>query len=200
MTMNRRWRGLAMAGLALALLAGCATPPPPRPIFVDLRYTAEPAIRLEVGAIEIRDEYQAPFKSPNVDHLFPVPPAKAAENWAHDRLKATGKTGRAVFILKNASVTETELAKSQGLTGALTTEPAQRYDLALQATVEIVDDRGLPIRTANVSTTRSQSVLEDISPNEREQAWYDMTKAAMADFGPQLASEIRNNFGIYYNQ
>jgi hypothetical protein len=200
MTIYRRARGLAIAGLALALLASCATPPPPRPIFADLRYTAEPPIRLEVSAIEIRDEYQAPFKAPNVDHLFPVPPAKAAENWAHDRLKATGKTGRAIFILKNASVTETELPKSQGLTGALTTEPAQRYDLALQATVEIVDDRGLPIRTANVSTTRSQSVLEDISPNQRDQAWYDMTKAAMAEFGPQLASEIRDNFGIYYNQ
>jgi hypothetical protein len=200
MTTNRRSRGLAMAGLALALLAGCSTPPPPRPIFADLRYTAEPPIRLEVGRIEIRDEYQAPFKAPNVDHLFPVPPARAAENWAHDRLKATGKTGRAVFVLKNASVIETELPRSQGLTGALTTEPAQRYDLALQATVEIVDDRGLPIRTANVSTTRSQSVLDDISPNQRDHAWYDMTKAAMTDFDQQLASEIRNNFGIYYDQ
>lgn len=198
--MNGRPRLLALAGLALAVLAGC-TSPPPRPTFADLRFTDEPPLRLDVAAVEVRDEYQAPFKAPNVDHLFPVAPGKAAENWAHDRLKAAGKTRRAVFVLQNASVTETELPKkTEGLTGALTTEPAERYDLTLQAMLEIVDDRGLPLRTVNVTTTRSQSVLEGITPNQRDQTWYDMTKAAMADFDKQMESEVRGNFGIYFNQ
>jgi len=198
--MDRRPRLLAIVGLAFALLGGCTTPPP-RPTFADLRYTDQPPLRLDVAAIEVRDEYQAPFKAPNVDHLFPVPPDKAAVNWAHDRLKTVGKTRRAVFVLQNASVTETELPKkTQGLTGALTTEPAQRYDLKLQAMVEIVDDQGLPLRTVSVTATRAQSVLEGITPNQRDQTWYDMTKAAMADFDQQMESQIRSNFGIYFNQ
>lgn len=66
--------------------------------------------------------------------------------------------------------------------------------------MQIVDAQGLPVRTANVQATRSQSVLEGITPNDRDRAWYDMTKAAMADFDKQMEAEIRNNFGIYFNQ
>jgi hypothetical protein len=195
LSLSRRILG---AGI-LVVLAGCSTPPP-RPIFPDIRYTGAAPIRLDVAAIDVRDDYQPPLRPPNVDHLFPVPPARAAENWARDRLRATGTRGRAVFILRNASVIETELPQTPGITGALTTQPAQRYDVTLQATLQIVDAQGLPLRTANVTATRSQSVLEGITPNERDHAWYDMTNAVMQDFDRQMESEIRNNFGQYYNQ
>jgi hypothetical protein len=184
----------------LLTLAACSSPPP-RPTYPDIRFTGEPPIRLAVASVDIRDEYRPPFQPPNVDHLFPEPPMRAADDWARDRLKSTGLYGRAVFILRNASVIETELPKkSTGITGAFTTEPAQRYDLTLQATVQILDGQGLPVRTANVQTTRSQSVLEGITPNDRDRIWYEMTKAAMADFDKQMEAEIRNNFGIYYDQ
>lgn len=198
MTVLTRPRLMLSAGL-LALLAGCAAPPP-HPTYPELHFTAAPPIRLDVGGVDVRDDYQPPMHAPNVDHLFPVPPMRAAETWAHDRLQATGATGRAVFILRNASVIANELPTKQGLTGTFTTQPAQRYDLTLQATVEIVDANGLPVRTANVTVTRSQSVLQGITPNQRDQAWYDMTTAAMADFDRQMETEIRNNFGMYYNQ
>ncbi len=197
MTILTRPRLILGAGL-LALLAGCT--PPPHPTYPELRFTAEPPIRLDVAGIDVRDDYQPPLRPPNVDHLFPVSPMRAAETWARDRLQATGTTGRAVFILRNASVIETNLPTKQGLSGALTTQPAERDDLTLQATVEIVDANGLPVRTANVTVTRSQSLLEGITPDQRDHVRYDMTKAAMADFGRQMESEIRNNFGMYYNQ
>ncbi|HZT50302.1 MAG TPA: hypothetical protein VFA22_00125 [Stellaceae bacterium] len=183
----------------LVALAGCSAPPP-TPTYADLRYTGEPPIRLDAASLEVREDYHPPFRAPNVDHLFPVPPMRALENWAHDRLKPTGNAGRIVFIVRNASVIETELPKQEGLSATFTKQPAERYDLAIQATVQIVDAQGLPVRVANVQTSRSQSVLEGITPNDRDRAWYDMTKAAMADFDKQMDSEIRNNFGIYYDQ
>jgi hypothetical protein len=48
-----------------------------------------------------------------------------------------------------------------------------------------------------VQTARSQSVLVGITPTERDRAWYDMTRAAMADFDRQMETEIRNNFGNF---
>ena len=45
---------------------------------------------------------------------------------------------------------------------------------------------------------RSQSVLEGITPNERDQTWYDMTKALMADFDQQMSAEISGNLGGYF--
>jgi len=183
----------------LALLAGCASPPP-RPAFADLRFTAEPPIRLDVAAIDLRSDYKTPFHPPNVEHLFPVTPEHAAENWAHDRLQPAGGHGRAVFILRKASAIETDLPKTEGITSTFTTQASQRYDLALEASVQIIDEHGLALRAANVTIARSQSVLEDITPNERDQVWYDMTKAAMADFDAQMLNEIRNNFGLYYER
>ena len=183
-----------VAALCLAL-AACA-PAPARPTYPDLHFTERPPLRLDVASVDVRNDYQMPFRAPNVEHDFPVSPGHAAENWARDRLKPVGRDGRAVFAIRDASVVEIELPKEGGITGALTTAPAQRYDMRLEASVQILD-RGGEARSATAQVTRSQSVLEGITPNERDQAWYSMTQAAMADFDRQMETEIRNNFGNF---
>jgi hypothetical protein len=179
-------------------LAACESPPP-RPTFPDIRFTSEPAIRLAVSAVEISSDFKASFQSPHVEHLFPVPPERALENWAHDRLLAAGGTAHARFTIQDASVIEVDLAKKEkGLTGAFTDQPAQRYDATVAATIQIVDDHGLPVRTVSVKASRSQAVLESITPNDREKTWYEMTKALMADFDQQMSHEISAHFGGYF--
>lgn len=64
--------------------------------------------------------------------------------------------------------------------------------------MQIVDEHGLPLRTVEVKVTRSQSVLEGITPNQRDQTWYDMTKSLMADFDTQMTAEIGGHFGGYF--
>jgi hypothetical protein len=137
------------------------------------------------------------FHDPNVEHRFPVTPLHALENWAHDRLKPVGKSGRVVLRIANASVTETELPTTQGIQGAFTTQVSERYDLSIEASVQLYDATGFLARSANVRTQRSQSVLQDISPNDRDRTWYDMTKDAMADFDRQMTNEIGSNFGLF---
>jgi hypothetical protein len=180
----------------LALVAACSSPPP-RPSFPDIRFTDKLPIALDVARIEVQTTYQPPFKAPNVDHLFPVPPVHALETWARDRLRPAGRTGRALFTIRNASVIETELKTPGGISGAFTTAPSERYDLTLEASLQIIDNSGLQVRTASAKATRSQSVLQDITPNDRDKVWYDMTVAAMADFDQQMISEIRGNFGDF---
>jgi hypothetical protein len=184
--------------VAMLMLAACESAPP-RPNFPDIHITEGAPIRLAVGGIDIRDDYKPSFQRPHVEHLFPIPPAHALENWAHDRLVAAGGNARAVFIISDASVTETELKKKEeGITGAFTKEPAQRYDATVEVTLSIVDERGVRVRTVNVKAFRSQTVLEGITPNEREQAWYDMTKMLMSDFDRQMSGEISAHFGGYF--
>ena len=184
--------------VAILMLAACESAPP-RPNFPDIHITGAPPIRLAVGGIDIRNDYKPSFQGPHVEHLFPIPPVHAMENWAHDRLVAAGGNARAVFIISDASVTETELKKKEeGITGALTNEPAQRYDATVEVTLSIVDERGMPVRTVNVKAFRSQTVLEGITPNDREQAWYDLTKTLMNDFDRQMSAEISAHFGGYF--
>jgi hypothetical protein len=186
---------------AIALLAGLAAcdTAPPRPTYPDIHFTSEAPIRLAVSAIDVRNEYKPTFQSPHVEHLFPVPPAQAAENWVHDRLQAGGGAVRGRFTIQDASVIETQLPKkSEGISGAFKKEATERYDAMLRAMLEIVDARGFALRTVTVKVVRSQSVLEGITPNERDQTWYDMTKALMADFDQQMSAEISANLGGYF--
>jgi len=189
---------LVVMVLALAGVLGACDSAPPRPTYADIRFTGAPPIRLAVGGIDVSSTFKVSIAPPHVEHLFPVTPAHALENWAHDRLIAAGGAARARFVIIDASVVETELKKgNEGISGVFTKEPAQRYDATLEARLEIVEN-GLPVREVTVTATRTQTVLEGITPNEREQAWYDMTKAAMADFDRQISSEISVRFGGYF--
>jgi|HubBroStandDraft_1064217.scaffolds.fasta_scaffold03791_9 hypothetical protein len=187
------------AALALVgMLAACESAPP-RPTYPDIHFTAASPIRLAVSGVDVRSEFKPTFRSPNVEHLFPVPPSRAAENWAHDRLQvSSGGAHRARFTIQDASVTETELPKKTGLTATFTKEPAEQYDATLAVMLEIVDDHGVPLRSVAVKVTRSHTVLEGITPNERDQAWYDMTKMLMADFDQQMTAEISAHFGGFF--
>ncbi|HEV2546110.1 MAG TPA: hypothetical protein VGU20_02120 [Stellaceae bacterium] len=187
--------------VAILVLTACESAPP-RPNFPDIHITGEAPIRLAVGGIDIRNDFKPSFQPPHVEHLYPIPPAHAMENWARDRLVGLvggNSNARAVFVIADASVVESELKKKEeGITGAFTKEPAQRYDATVEATLNIIDDRGTPVRTVTVKAFRSQTVLEGITPNEREQAWYDMTKALMNDFDRQMTTEISAHFGGYF--
>ena len=191
-------RLLIVAFSCLGFLAGCDTAPPP-PTFPDIRFTGLPPLALDVASIEIRSEFQPQFHPPYVEHVFPVSPERAIETWARDRLRSVGRQGTARFTLLDASVVETELPRTGGIKGEFTTQVAERYDASLAARLDILDARGFPVRTANVKVVRSQSVLEGLTPNQRDQTWYDMTRALVTDFNQQMESEIRGNFGYYVN-
>ncbi|HUH82982.1 MAG TPA: hypothetical protein VLX85_00140 [Stellaceae bacterium] len=190
---------MAMALVLAGLVAGCGSAPP-RPTYADIRFNDEPPIRLAVGGVDIQSTWQPSIQPPHVEHLFPVEPVRVLENWARDRIAPAGGSARAVFVIEDASVIEVDLKKKEsGVAAVFTNQPSQRYDATVQATLRIVDDRGTPVRYVTVKATRSETVLEDISPNDRDKTWYEMTKKLMADFDRQMSAEISANFGGYFN-
>jgi hypothetical protein len=187
----------AIIGLVLvAGLVGCETPAT-RPVFPDIRFTDQPRLRLDVAKIEVQDEFRPSFQAPNVEHLFPVPPQRAAENWVKDRLEATGTTRRARVRIVDASVKEVELPRTPGLTGTFTKDQAQRYDASIEMAIDILGDRGFVERTVSAKASRSQSVAEGITPNERDTVWYNMTKQLLADENLELEKQMRANFNYF---
>lgn len=190
--MRRYW--VAVWTVFALALAGCqSTPQPVR--FPDLTYGHLGAMRLEVERVDIDSEYQAPLRAPNVDHLFSTPPERAMRRWAQDRLAASGAPGRhARFVITDAKVTETNLPRTTGLTGAFTKDQSQRYDLAMGAAIEIREDRGnYRVGYATASTSRSRTVREDITVNEREKVWFEMLEQAMNELNAELERQIKAN-------
>jgi hypothetical protein len=190
-------RDFLLAGAATLALAGCETPPP-RPVFPDIRFTERPPMRVDVAAVDIERQFRPTLRAPNVEHLFPIPPERAMENWARDRLQAVGTGARRLRVrIIDAEVREVELPRTGGVRGAFTTDQAQRYDAAVEMSLDLMGERGFAERSVTAKAVRSRSVPENITPNQRETVWYELTKEVMADLDVELERQIRNNFGFY---
>lgn len=180
----------AVAVCVLALAAACSTSPEsidfPEPSFESFE-----TIWFDVAELRVSSNYHPPLEPPNVDHRFPVSLSGAAMRWAHERLIAGGDNGEAAFVIEDASVVETELDVRPGVTGLFHDEPAYRYDGRLAVRLVVVQDG----RTseAQAVVTRSQTVQESATLNERNAVWYQMMDRMLVD----MNAEMEKNIGIY---
>lgn len=184
---------LILPGLALS---ACATPPPVRNLDT-ISYSERPPIRLDVREIEIQRSYRPPNAAPNVDHLFPVPPAAGAQLWAADRLKAAGLLRRARFIVREAPVIEIPLERVGGLTGTFTIQQSERYEARLVAELQILAEDDSVAASVTVEVTHHRSVPENLTLNERVQVWHEMTRNLLDEMDRQFDATIKEALTAY---
>jgi hypothetical protein len=175
----------------LVALTACTQPAPPGAQFADITFQQYPRFTFAVGKIEIVREYAPPGAPPNVDHEFPVSPMQMAERWAHDRLSAVGGPGELRYVIKRASVVETQLPRTTGIRGAFTTDAGQRYEAVLEVEIEVRNERGYRDGLVTARAERRQSVLENISLAERERTWFTMTEGLGRDLNQELERNIQ---------
>jgi|TARA_E500000178_G_scaffold350346_1_gene409118 hypothetical protein len=187
---------LAPSLFAGMLLTGCAVKTTSAPE-VSLTFMNRPAIHLNVGKIQVVNRYQMPLKPPLVEHLMPVAPGAGVERWAMDILRAVGSGNTAVLTIHDASVTEISLQQKPGLKALLTLDQAQRYDARLRATLEIRDVNGQQRGQVEVEVTRSQTVPENITLNQRTAVWFQMVEGLLADFAAQMELQVRKDLGTF---
>ena len=189
-----RFRRCVLASLVALVLAACQTPPPAQRL-PELTYGHLDRLNLDVAALEVVSEFRSPMKAPHVEHLFPTPPQTALERWAADRLEAAGRQGIARFVIKDARGTATPLAIDKGLARAFTKEQSVRYEARVEAFLEIVDERGFRKGFASARVSRTRTLGEDATLNERDKAWFDLTEAVMRDFNAEMEKNIRQYLG-----
>lgn len=173
-------------------LVSCA-PPPQAPSFPDLRFTGEPPLMLVASQVEIRTLYQPT----DADQIFPVPPVRAMQNWARDRLRASGQGGPARFTIADANATVKNLQVQGGFSGTFTDQVSQQFDIAVDAALELFDSNGVALRSVRITASRSRTVLQSASVNDRARARYEMVRDLMSDFDSQAQARISASFGEY---
>ena len=180
--------------LALLLLAGCAAPPPPDPAV--LSFGAAPPFALTVGRLVVVDAYRPPPGEAHVEHLFPIPPATAAADWAHDRLRAVGQSGTATFTILEASAVAVLLPpQSSGLTAAFTQDPETRYDTRLAVRLAVDDPQTGRAATVTAEASRSQAINQGATPAERRHLWFTLTADLLQQLDAELARTIPRYLG-----
>ena len=188
---------LALAAVLVLALGACSADPPGRPIYPELTYRHLPPIKLAVGRIEVEDAYTPPLRAPNVEHEFPLSPAAAARRWSDDRIRAVGEKGSVKVTLREASVVEVALKKTEGLTGAVTADQSERYDGTIVMEIEVRSENGDKEAFVTATARRSRTVPEDITLNDREKVFFEMTEAMMNDLNAELERQIQQHLGRY---
>ncbi|WP_337997654.1 hypothetical protein [Oleispirillum naphthae] len=184
-------RGLLLGLFAALALAAC-TSTPPAPTYPDIRFSQGEALPIRAMRVDISSSYQPTFASPNVEHLMPVSPERMARQWALDRLQPL-RAGRAVarFEVLDARVTETRLKVKTGIVGTFTDEPAERYDATLTARLTLDDPERSYHGSVETTASRSLTVQEGASINDREKAWYELTKKLGEEFDRAMSANIK---------
>jgi len=190
--MNISRRHLLVAAPALMLLACDGTsvlPEGPRVPEISFRHL--PAINFDVATVDVQQPFISSGQPPSIESQIPVTPAQVARNWARDRLRAGGTEGVARFSILDASVRETELATDKSVTGLLKTQQESKLDGRVEIRIDISNARGTGFTTA--IATRSQTVPEGLTLDEREQLQIDFVEALGQDMNRRLETEIRFN-------
>ena len=145
--------------------------------FAPLHYNYLLPIRLNVAAIQIEQRFVPAGVPPDVSQLDPMPPVQALHNMAEDRLVALGATGRAVFVIQNASI----VRQGDTITGTF------------EVQLDIYPGSNARAAYAAASVTGSYTGDMDDLPGRL----YDMTKSLMDRMNVEFEYQIRRSLGAW---
>jgi len=187
MLTRREWI-LLTAG---SVIAACNTPPG-RQEYPDITFQHLQPIRLDVAHVEIVDGYR-PDPANDIGGQFPEQPIAVAHQWGEDRLLAAGQQGEAVYTITLAKATQTQLKRSQGMSAMTHKDQSDRYDLAITINLEV--NAGGKSGAVTAQAARSQTVVEDMTLNEREGVLFNLLDATMKDINAQFEKLIPQYLG-----
>lgn len=175
-------------------LTACDSPPN-RQRFADVTFQHLAPINLDVGSVQVESAYRPTDNPEDMGAEYPQAPVAAAAQWARDRLKAVGARGQANFTVVEAVATRTPLPRSTGLSAALKKDQSDRYDLAIEVRLEAFNPISGKSGTVSERVTRSQTVPEDLTLNQREVVLFNLLDGAMKDLNARLEQSIPQYLG-----
>jgi hypothetical protein len=103
----------------------------------------------------------------------------------------------ATFTILDAAAIETRLPRASGLTQVFKTEQSDRYDLKIAVRLELGNPLLQSTGLAEASARRSQTVAENMTLNQREAVWFEMTESAMRELDQKLEAAIRDKLRVF---
>lgn len=175
----------ALALTATVTLSACETQPAAQRL-PEISFANKRPFKLDVGQLEIVPEYVSSGRRPNVEQTMPVSPEAATVRWAQDRLRPMGRTGFARVLIKDAKVIEVPLKTDKSFSGMFKEEQGTRYDASLDVAIQILDERHFPVADVIARATRSRTISEGASLNERDRVLFDISDALIHDIDNQM--------------
>ena len=175
--MTRRLALLAAALLPLAACAGGDLAPQSYP---PVSYDYLTKLRLNVASVDIDDSLPPSIDPHDLSRLAPVTPVDALRQMAHDRLVAQGSTGRAVFVIDDATITQS----------------GNHYNGRMTVHLDVTTSDGARSGYAEARVSRSSSFDRD-GPNATRAALNDLVTQMMTDMNVEFEFQVRRSLQGY---
>ena len=176
-------RGAALALAAALLLPGCGDDAAAPPVaYEQPSYGYLTKLRLNVAQVDVDDSWRpatGPGLPRHVESLAPTAPVTALRQMAQDRILAGGSSGRARFVIQDASI----------LAGQ------DRLDGSLAVRLDITTSDGAPAGFAEARVVRS-ATLGDSTDGGRATA-YALVKQMMDDMNVEFEYQVRRSLHDY---
>lgn len=175
-----------------ALLAACADN---TPMVVQPMADSGARISLDVRTISLVDRSGIqPSDSPyNTNHFTPTI-ADSIRQWATNHLQATGSSGEAIVIIKDASLSSQPIPYARDY---FTREQASKYTGHAEVTIEVRGARNGDYALADAAATRYQTLPENPTDLEKQNAYTTVLNGLMRDLGGNLDASIRQHVQPY---
>lgn len=180
---------------AVVLFSACSTmnndeAAPAR--YSDLHFDNKNPIPLMVKNIEVKSEFTPTFTRPNVEHLLPVSIERTAKTWAKERLEAAEPNSNrtAEFIIKDASVTESEVKAEQ-----LLQKDGLRYHANLNVVLRVIDNKSSA--QTSVEAYRDLTMPIDTGIEDKEKYWNEMVINLFKAFDEHMDLNAHRYLNMY---
>lgn len=160
--------------------------------YSDLHFDNKNPLPLMVKTIDVKSEFTPSFTRPNVEHLFPVSIERTARTWAKERLEAVdfASNRTAEFIIKDASVTESEVKAEQ-----LLQKDGLRYHANLTVVLRVVDNKSSA--QTSVEAYRDLTIPIDSSIEDKEKYWNEMVINLFKAFDEHMDLNAHRYLNMY---
>ncbi|HIJ62238.1 MAG TPA: hypothetical protein HPQ04_06045 [Rhodospirillaceae bacterium] len=183
--------------LCLGLLLGlgaCAGVNPPSAKLPQMTFANLQALQIDVARVEVVSKYQPPAQAPHIEYDMPVAPENAIKRWVQDRLQPVGRSGVLRVTILDAQATENPLKTDTGVKSVFEKQQVARVDVAVEVSLQILDERQFPVAEASAKASRSRTLPEGMKLNERDSLLYDLVEGTMLEFNTNIDPYIRTSF------
>ncbi|MBV8548252.1 MAG: hypothetical protein JO126_02205 [Alphaproteobacteria bacterium] len=185
---------LALLTFSAIALVGCSSTPP---VAVQAAVDTTPPVRLDVLTVTVMDRTgPQPVRSPYNTNNFQPTIANAIRRWASEKLVAVGTSGEAVVTIRDATLDAQPIKHGDDM---FTREQTSQYVAHAAVTIDVRGHAGQGQSatqlsgSVNAEASRHETLPEDPTAIERQNAYYKIYNGLMQDLTNNLKSAINGH-------
>ncbi len=171
----------------VSLFSGCVTSQQTPVMPASFNPSGYDVLRIDARKLEIIENWRMPMEPPHIEHTLEPTMSGLVVEWASRILIPVGGSGELVLTISKASVTVSELPKSEDFVSVFKNQQESKVQVELKAHLMWIQPIGNKQGRIEIDVSASRTVAESATPND-----YDVAvRETMLDAIVQMDGQAR---------